>query len=168
MAAKDGNALTIGDIALNVASMVLAFLSASFAGYMVVYGPPDGNGNLQPVNLALEPFDSSRTKLGTFDTVDPIVTGSITKRTDAGIAVNQATVESFSPEQHLHYKLRTILQDKALVDITSGQKMVTLQVEQGAVIPGAGRVLRFEKRDGKWIVVTNSSEISEDGMAQKQ
>ncbi len=76
---KEGTTLTASDIALNVVSVVLAFFSASFAGYMVMYGPPDRTGNIPTVSVALEPFDTSRTKLGQYDTLDPIVTGSITK-----------------------------------------------------------------------------------------
>ena len=76
---KEGTTLTASDIALNVVSVVLAFFSASFAGYMVMYGPPERTGNIPMVSVALEPFDTSRTKLGQYDTLDPIVTGSITK-----------------------------------------------------------------------------------------
>jgi hypothetical protein len=39
-----------------------------------------------------------------------------------------------------------------------------LPLERGTLIPGVGKVLRFEKRKGKWVVVTGSAEISEEGM----
>lgn len=161
---KDGTTLTASDIALNVVSVVLAFFSASFAGYMVMYGPPDRDGNIPTISVALEPFDTSRTKLGQYDTLDPIVTGSITKAGDTGKSANRAALELFEESQHLNYKLRTIVQNTAFVDISNDRSVVTLPVEVGVLIPGVGNVLRFERRGGKWIVVTSESEISEAGM----
>lgn len=162
---KEGTTLTAGDIALNVVSVVLAFFSASFAAYMVMYGPPDGTGNIPTVSVALEPFDTSRTKLGQYDTLDPIVTGSVTKAADTGKSANRAALELFEADQHLSYKLRAIVKNTAFVDISNGRSIVTLPVEVGVLIPGVGNVLRFERRGGKWIVVTSTSEISEGGMA---
>ena len=162
---KDATTLTASDIALNVVSVVLAFFSASFAGYMVMYGPPDGTGNIPTVSVALEPFDTTRTKLGQYDTLDPIVTGSITKPTDTGRSANRAALELFQADQHLNYKLRTVVRNTAFVDISNGRSIVTLPVEVGGLIPGVGNVLRFERRGGRWIVVTSTSEISEAGMA---
>ena len=161
---KDATTLTAGDIALNVVSIVLAFFSASFAGYMVMYGPPERTGNNPAVSVALEPFDTSRTKLGQYDTLDPIVTGSITKAADAGKSANRAALEFFEADQHLNYKLRAVVRNTAFVDISNGRSIVTLPVEVGVLIPGVGNVLRFERRGGKWIVVTSASEISEAGM----
>ncbi|MCC7480703.1 MAG: hypothetical protein IT541_04170 [Hyphomicrobiales bacterium] len=160
---KEGPSLTASDIALNVASVVLAFFSASFAGYMVLYGPPDGTNTITTVSVALEPFDTSRTKLGQYDTLDPIVTGSITKDDGAGRTADRAASELFESDQYLNYKLRSVVQNIALVDISNGRSVVTLPVEVGALIPGIGTVQRFERRGGRWIVVTTSSEISEAG-----
>jgi hypothetical protein len=160
---KEGAKLTASDIALNVVSVVLAFFSASFAGYMVMYGPPERTGNAM-VSVALEPFDTSRTKLGQFDILDPIVTGSITKDTGAGKSAHSAALELFQADQHLNYRLRSIVQNTAFVDISNERSIVTLPVEVGVLIPGVGNVLRFERRGGKWIVVTSTSEISEAGM----
>ena len=162
---KERTRLTASDIALNVVSVVLVFFPASFAGYMVMYGPPERTGNIPTVSVALEPFNTSPTKLGQYDTLDPIVTGSITKDADSGESTNRAAVELFQADQHLTYKLRTIFQNTAFVDISNDRSIVTLPVEVGAPIPGAGNVLRFERRGGKWIVVTSTSEISEAGMA---
>jgi hypothetical protein len=161
---KEGTALTAGDIALNVVSVVLAFFSASFAGYMVMYGPPDRNGNLPMVSVALEPFDTSRIKLGQYDILDPIVTGSITKDAGSGKSAQSAALELVQANQHLSYRLRTIVRNTAYVDISNDRSLVTLPVELGVLIPGVGNVLRFERRGGKWIVVTSTSEISEAGM----
>jgi hypothetical protein len=152
------------DIVLNAASILLAVFSASFAGYMVMYGPPDGNNNVPTVTVALEPFDTSRTKLGNYDALDPIVTGSITRDAGVGKEVNQAVADLLRTDQHLRYNLRMMFQNTAFVDISNGHSSVTLPLETGAVIPGVGKVLRFEKRNGKWIVVTGSAEISEEGM----
>ncbi|MDP1701114.1 MAG: hypothetical protein Q8L53_09210 [Aestuariivirga sp.] len=162
---KERTTLTASDIALNVVSVVLAFFSASFAGYMVMYGPPDRSGNAPMVGVALEPFDTSRTKLGQYDTLDPIVTGSITKDADSGKSAKRAALELFQADQHLNYRLRTIVQNTAFIDISNDRSIVTLPVEIGVLIPGVGNVLRFERRGGKWIVVTSTSEISESGMA---
>jgi hypothetical protein len=163
--AKERAMLTAGDIALNAASILLAFFSASFAGYMVMYGPPDGNSNIPAVTVALEPFDTSRTKLGNYDALDPIVTGSITKDANAtDKEANQAVLDLLRTDQHLRYNLRTVFQNTAFVDISNGHSSITLPLERGTLIPGVGKVLRFEKRKGKWVVVTGSAEISEEGM----
>lgn len=168
MAGKKGTTLTASDIALNLVSMVLAFFAAFFAGYMVLYGPPKRTGNIPTVNVALEPFDTTRSKLGYYDTLDPIVTGSVTKSPGADQEASRAAPELFPAGQHLSYKLRTVIQNTAFIDISNGRSIVTLPVEVGALIPGAGNVLRFERRRGKWIVVTGSSEISERGMTAAQ
>lgn len=163
MMSKEGTTLTASDIALNVVSVVLAFFSASFAGYMVMYGPPERTGNPM-VSVALEPFDTSRTKLGQYDILDPIVTGSITKNDGSGKSAQSAALELVQADQHLTYKLRAIVRNTAFVDISNDRSLVTLPVEVGVLIPGVGNVLRFERRGGKWIVVTSTSEISEAGM----
>jgi hypothetical protein len=160
---KEGTTLTASDIALNVVSVVLAFFSASFAGYMVMYGPPERTGNPM-VSVALEPFDTSRAKLGQYDILDPIVTGSITKNDGSGKSAQSAALELVQADQHLTYKLRAIVRNTAFVDISNDRSLVTLPVEVGVLIPGVGNVLRFERRGGKWIVVTSTSEISEAGM----
>jgi hypothetical protein len=161
---KERSNLTASDIALNVVSVVLAFFSASFAGYMVMYGPPDGANKIPAVSVALEPFDTSRTKLGQYDALDPIVTGSITRDDGSGKTGNRAASELFQSGQQLNYKLRAITQNIAFVDISNGRSIATLSVEVGAPIPGIGTVQRFERRGGKWIVVTTTSEISEAGI----
>lgn len=161
---KEGTKLTASDIALNVVSVVLAFFSASFAGYMVMYGPPDRTGNVPIISVALQPFETSPTKLGQYDTLDPIVTGSITKDDGSGKSASRAALELFQADQHLNYRLRTIVQNTAFVDISNDRSIITLPVEVGVLIPGVGNVLRFERRGGKWIVVTSTSEISEAGM----
>lgn len=160
---KEGTTLTASDIALNVVSVVLAFFSASFAGYMVMYGPPERAGNSM-VSVALEPFETSHAKLGQYDILDPIVTGSITRDDGSGKSAQSEALELFQADQHLTYKLRTIVRNTAFVDISNERSLVTLPVEVGVLIPGAGNVLRFERRGGKWIVVTSTSEISEEGM----
>ncbi|CAN0488829.1 unnamed protein product, partial [Phaeothamnion confervicola] len=158
---KEGTTLTASDIALNVVSVVLAFFSASFAGYMVMYGPPDRTGKAPVVSVALEPFETSPTKLGQYDTLDPIVTGSITKNADSGKSAQSAALELFQTDNHLNYKLRTIVRNTAFVDISNDRSIITLPVEVGVLIPGVGNVLRFERRSGRWIVVTSTCEISE-------
>ena len=163
MTKKEGTTLTASDIALNVVTVVLAFFSASFAGYMVMYGPPERTGSPM-VSVALEPFDTSRAKLGQYDILDPIVTGSITRDDGSGKSAQSAALELFQADQHLTYKLRTIVRNTAFVDISNERSLVTLPVEVGVLIPGVGNVLRFERRGGKWIVVTSTSEISESGM----
>lgn len=165
---KSGTRPTAGDILLNTVSIVLAFFSASFAGYMVMYGPPDRSGNIPTVSVALQPFEASRSKLGKYDMLDPIVTGSVTKGGGSGKDPRRAALELLQADPYLKYRLRTVIQDTAFVDISNGRSIVTLPVEVGEVIPGAGNVLRFERRRGKWIVVTGSSEISEKGMVAAQ
>jgi hypothetical protein len=156
--------LTLGDIALNTVSIVLAGFSASFAWYMVMYGPNERGGEVPKITVALEPFDTTRDKLGSHDALDPIVTGSIAK-SEAGSGPAKRAMPAFlQPDQHLRYNLRTVFKDTAFVDVSNGKSVVTMPVEMGAQLPGVGRVLRFENRRGKWILITSSTEISEDGM----
>lgn len=156
--------LTAGDILLNVVSVVLAFFSAFFLGYMVIYGPPERTDKFPSVSVALQPFEASRTKLGQYDTLDPIVTGTVSKSGESGQNLRRAAFELLRADPYLKYRLRTVIRDTAFVDISNGRSTVTLPVEVGELIPGAGNVLRFERRRGKWVVVTGSSEISERGM----
>ena len=128
---------------------------------MVMYGPSDGNG--PAVTVALEPFDTTRSKLGTHDVLDPIVTGSIARSVGTTKDVNRSALDIFQKDQHLRYNLRTVFQDTAFVDVTNGRSVITVPVETGAQLPGIGKVLRFEKRRDKWILVTSSAEISEEG-----
>jgi hypothetical protein len=151
------------DLLLNLASIVLAFTSASFAGYMVMYGPPQKLGDTPAASVSLELFDPSRTEPDGLDSLDPIVTGSIAKGTGGDKKINRATFEVLYPDQRVRYKLRAIVENTAFVDVSNGASTVTLPVETGAVLPGVGRVLRFEKRKGHWILVTLSTEISEQG-----
>jgi hypothetical protein len=155
---------TFGDIALNVVSIVLAGFSATFAWYMVMYGPSDGQDGAQAVTVALEPFETTRTKTGTHDMLDPIVTGSITKTDGSGKAASRGVADLLEKDQHLRYNLRTVFEDTAFVDVTNGRSVTTVPVERGAQLPGIGKVLRFEKREDKWVVVTSSAEISAEGM----
>jgi hypothetical protein len=158
------NSLSLGDIALNAVSIVLAAFSASFAWYMVMYGPNERPGEVARITVALEPFDRTREKLGSHDALDPIVTGSIAKSSEGSKMARRIAPELLKPDQHLRYNLRTVFKDTAFVDVSNGRSVVTMPVEMGAQLPGVGRVLRFENRRGKWILVTSSTEISEDGM----
>ena len=160
---KEGPSLTASDIAVNVESVVLAFFSASFAGYMVLYGPPDGTNTITTVSVALEPFDTSRTKLGQYDTLDPIVTGSSPRAHPARTIAAPAASSLSESDHYLNHTFPSVVQNISLVDISNGRSVVTLPVEVGAFIPGIGTVQRFERRGGRWIVVTTSSEISEAG-----
>jgi hypothetical protein len=165
---KDGTRLTAGDILLNAVSVVLAFSSASFAGYMVMYGPSGRNASIPTVNVALQPFEPSGTKLGQYDMLDPIVTGSVTRSGGTGKDARRAALELVQVDPYLKYKLRAVIRDTAFIDISNSRSTVTFPVEVGELIPGAGEVLRFERRRGGWIVVTGSSEISERGMTAAQ
>jgi hypothetical protein len=153
---------TRSDIALNAASILLAVFSISFASYMVMYGPGDGQQSVPKVTVALQPFDTSREKLGSFDALDPIVTGSVSKTEDGD--GNQQISGLLKTGLHLQYNLRTVLQDTAFVDVSNGQSLITVPIARGAILPGVGKVLRFEQRGSKWVLITSSAEISEDGM----
>jgi hypothetical protein len=154
------------DMVLNAASFVLAFFSASFAGYMVMYGPIDGNGNAPRVTVASEPFNAVSSKLGSYDSLDPIVTGSIAKSSQDDLVkeAKYREIELSLKDQHLSYSLRSVFMDTGFVDISNGKSVVTLPVEKGGRLPGIGEVLGFEKRQGRWILVTGAAEISQEGL----
>ena len=156
--------LISGDIALNAASIMLAAFSVSFASYMVLYGPGDGQPTVPKVTLALQPFDTSRDKLGNHDALDSIVTGSVSKKDDADGVDDRQFSDLSKTDQHLQYNLRTVFQDTAFVDVTNGQSLITVPITRGTILPGAGKVLRFEQRGTRWVLITSSVEISEDGM----
>jgi hypothetical protein len=165
---KEAGQLSSGDVALNVASIVLAFFSAAFACYMVTYGPGEGKNNIQKVTVALEPFDSSQTKLGDFDTIDPIVTGSIAPTAGTENTAARRSPDRPQSEQRLRYSLRSVAGDTAFVDVSNGRSVITLPVRRGALLPGVGQVLGFELRRGKWVLVTTSAEISQEGVVTVQ
>ena len=58
-----------------------------------------------------------------------------------------------------------VLQDYAVEDVQGGMAVVdgrygTLEVAPGDFIPGAGRVLRIERRGGDWVVLTSGGVIA--------
>ena len=58
-----------------------------------------------------------------------------------------------------------VLQDYAVEDVQGGVAVVdgrygTLEVAPGDFIPGAGRVLRIERRGGDWVVLTSGGVIA--------
>jgi hypothetical protein len=60
---------------------------------------------------------------------------------------------------------RPLLRDYRVEDVRGGVAMVdgrygTQEVAPGDYIPGAGRVLRIERRGGNWYVVTSRGAIS--------
>jgi hypothetical protein len=155
---------TSGDIALNTASIFLAVFAASFAWYMITYGPGDSNGSVPKATLALRPFAAPDVKLGTYDNIDPIVTGSITQSPPDGLRHNRRAFDLAQGNLHLQFNLRAVFQNTAYVDVTNGKALVTVAVIKGDELPGIGNVLRLEKRQGRWIVVTTLAEITEEGM----
>jgi hypothetical protein len=116
------------------------------------------------VTVALQPFETSRDKLGSYDALDPIVTGSLSKADGADGVGNRQLADLLKTGQHLQYNLRTVFQDTAFVDVTNGRSLVTVPIALGAILPGVGKVLRFEQRGTRWVLITSSAEISEDGM----
>jgi hypothetical protein len=163
--AKAKPALSLSDIALNLISIVLAFASASFAGYMVLYGPPGIQENSAAARVDLELFDPSSTQPAGSNSFDPIVTGSLAGASGDGRSENRALWEFLEQGRLVQYKLREIRAGTAFVDVSNGASSATFAVERGAMLPGVGPVLRFERRKGIWVIVTPSTEITQDGMS---
>lgn len=161
---KEGFVQTASDVALNTASIFLAVFAASFAWYMIAYGPGDDKEGIPKVTLALQPFGAPLVKLGTYDNLDPIVTGSISRLSSNDPHTILQAFKLAPGNAHLQYNLRAVFQDTAYVDVTDGKALVTVPVAKGDPLPGIGNVLRLEKRQGRWTLVTESAEITEEGI----
>jgi hypothetical protein len=162
--AKAKPALSISDIALNLMSIVLAFASASFAGYMVLHGPPGIQENSSTARVDLELFDPSNTQPDGINAFDPVITGSLAEGSGGGRSENRALWEFLEQGRLVQYKLREVRVGTAFVDVSNGVSSATFAVERGAMLPGVGPVLRFERRKGAWVIVTPSTEITQEGM----
>lgn len=157
-------ALSASDIALNLMSIVLAFASASFAGYMVMHGPPEVQENSPAARVDLELFDPSNTRPDGSNIYDPVITGSLKEGSGGGKSENRALWKFLEQGRLVQYRLREIRLDTAFVDVSNGVSETTFAVERGAMLPGVGPIVRFERRKGAWVIVTPSTEITQEGM----
>jgi hypothetical protein len=76
----------------------------------------------------------------------PETTGSVLPRPAAPAATNEAVKLPIVPG----WVLRKVYDGAALIEGREG----IIEVEPGAVLPGAGRVERIARQDGRWVVVT--------------
>jgi hypothetical protein len=154
---------TVSDMLVTAVSVMLAFSSAGFAGYMVAHGPPGARSDFSLINLAKTRENVSR-GIETGRVADPIMTGTATGEDGAG---DRASLPPgfFDRAERFDYRLTRVKQETAYVEIDNGIEMVTVPVQKGALVPGIGFARGLEQRASGWVLMTGTLEITEDGIS---
>jgi hypothetical protein len=160
---------SLSDILVNAASISIAFTSAVFAGYMIVYGNHEQAGR-QPGPAAIvirDPIDRSnvaqRRWADAADRGDSLITASL--RDPAEVAPRRTRPGATPGNDGLtnSYVLRTVFQGTALIEIKNELSSELWPATEGSYVPGAGKVVAIEKHDNGWQVITTERTIGEAG-----
>lgn len=152
------------DRAIAAAGLAAAAGSAGFAGYMILTtGGVGGRDSRTSSALALAPPSISQlrqrqTESGASVLFDHEATGAIhSRRVSAEPPLSNSARLPQSVRDHVieTYVLRFVDQDAALVQGPSGVSAVV----PGMRLPDVGTVLAIERREGAWIVLTESGVI---------
>lgn len=172
-AASRGTEWVWGGLGLGTAS-----LSASFAAYMLAFGPASGVpsaadfglfarmrpsarlADTQVSRLLAAPPQPSAVAGGTVTSASaPVVdfapTGSVIRKADANLDPAAVPPGPSSEATLRSFILRDVFDGRALVESPSALTLVA----KGSVIAGAGKVLSIERRAGRWTVVTTEGII---------
>jgi hypothetical protein len=134
----------------------LAAGCVAFAGYKVVSLRMMEN---PPADLGLN-FPPPKRKLITDDTilVDPISVQSITPAEDAG-PPRPALQPYTNDAPVVSYKLLTVIDGVAFVEIATFRGREIRPVALGAKLPGAGAITRIERIGGRWILLAGAIKL---------
>jgi hypothetical protein len=155
--------MKFSDALVTAGSCALALGAASFAGYMVTYGPPAQHADFALADLAADRVNVSRGER-TNAVADPIITGTAPSddSTNAEVMPPQGF---FSRARRFDYRLERVAGGIAYVSISNGMESFTAPVRQGALVPGIGFAREIARRENRWVVVTGRLEITEDGIS---
>lgn len=147
----------VSDVLTTLLALVFAGSCASFAGYKIfilqgLENPAADMGlNFPPLPKKVITDEPPR--------ADFLTTGSIAgERTFDPLPVRGPRGQS----PVLGYRLLTVIDSMALVRVNrmAGQEIIALAV--GEHLPGAGTIMRIERKDGRWRLVANSVTLQSD------
>lgn len=140
----------LSDILTYVLSVALAVGSVAFASYKVIALNRMEN---PPVNLGLN-FPPPKRKIITDEgaAADPLITQTITSG-DGNAASVVRPVQPYSSEAPVEsYRLLTVIDGVAFVELKTFRGKEIVPVSQGARLPGAGPVSRIERAGRSWVL----------------
>lgn len=140
------------DFALNVASAVLAFACAFFAGLMI-----RDRQHLEDVRLQQLRNDTAinRSIQNQMPAAEQEVTGAIDPAPPA-----RQRPSSRSVPQAARFQVLAVVDGTAFVEIEGPRGSEIWPVSEGSVLPGAGRVLKIVRDSERWQVIASRRVIS--------
>lgn len=159
---------SLSDTLINAASICIAFTSAVFAGYMIVYGDRNQSVSIpEPVaGVIRDPIDrsnvSQRQWEDPLDRGDALITSSL--RDPADVAPRRSRPGAIPGNGALtnSYVVRTVFQGTALIEIRNELATELWPATEGSYVPGAGKVVAIERHDKGWQVITTERTIGEE------
>jgi hypothetical protein len=153
-----------GDVVTYMLAVALAAGSIGFAGYKVI---KLRNMEDPPADLGLN-FPPPKRKIITDPGIDldNLKTNTITPA-DGGIApsqLRQPYSSSLTPVES--YKLLTVIDGVAFVELKTFRGKEIVPVTQGATLRGAGKVDVIAKEGGRWTLVTSDMRLVADKTPQ--
>lgn len=151
-----------GEASVIVFGIMLAGAAAAFAGVMLYTGPLLPGRDFRLADLAANRQNDAAWPGPADSAADPIITGSLP---DPAIVSSPRDVPQWfsEPGRPIDYRLRSVSQGNALVDVSSGPLLFTYKVEPGGLLPGLGRVRTIGFQDGSWQIITGRTRISSTG-----
>jgi hypothetical protein len=153
------------DQAIVAGGFVAALASAGFAGVMMTADNSHPSfGGIEHLMLFAQPIHgqppvaiAQGQNAGRPDDIDYSTTGSIRRKEPRLMDGNQAAMGPPELTEPI-IKSYVLQQAEAGVAVVQGRG-TAYRVQAGTLLPGAGRVLSVEQRDGKWVVVTTQGII---------
>jgi hypothetical protein len=159
---------SLSDILANAASISVAFTSAMFAGYMIMYGNREKTEEPSAPSAIVirDPIDRStvaqRQWADAADRNESLITGSLRDPVDIVPRRSPPAARHGNDALTNSYVLRTVFQGTALIEIKNELSTELWPAIEGSYVPGAGKVVSIEKRDNGWQVVTTERTIGEE------
>jgi hypothetical protein len=143
------------DLLLNFAAAGLAFTCAFFAGLMILRLEHMDN---PPADLGLNftVMDRKQQSLSLRE-ADPEITGAIDRPFSPRLAHGAAADNG---PKVTDFRLLSVVDGVAFVEIANPDGKEVWPVGEGAVLPGAGRVLKIERDQNRWQVTASHFTIS--------
>jgi hypothetical protein len=158
----------LSDILTNTVAISVAFTSAIFAGYMILYGAQEDADILsqQQQIVIKDPIDrgevAPRRWAEDKERIDSLATASMRDPSDRSVRKVIPTAKFPDDPLTNSYVLRAVFQGTALIEIRNELAAELWPVTEGSLVPGAGKVIAIEQRDDRWQVITTERTIAED------
>lgn len=152
------NSSRFTDLLTQALVFCLAAACLGLAGYKVI---TLSNMENPPANMGLN-FPVQKRKIITDDTIltDPMPTNT-TSRSGQGASGVPRILQPYSNEAPIQdYRLLTVIDGVAFVDVLTLQGKQVVPVAVGARLPGAGTVISIDKRQGRWELVAGDVKLT--------